>query len=346
MIVVIIAGGSGTRLWPLSTPEYPKHLLKINGDTKSLVQQTYDRASQLADKVYIVTEAGHVQHVKDQLSNLPEDAFIVEPARRGTSSCIIAALVHIAKDNDNDEPIVFLSADHYVRDVAGFKHSFKIAAKISQESQRITLVGVEPDYPATGFGYIQKGELFDEATYTFEVHSFKEKPDHDTAQSYLKSGNYLWNSGYFVGSINTFKKAMQDYTPDLLSNYNKLVEATPDTYQDIYLSFENISIDYALIEKVQNLLVVPASFDWLDLGSFSDLHKAIGSDSQGNSSKGLLETEKVANSYIENQEEKPMVVIGLDNVVIINSKNGILVARKDMSQKIGEVSKRLKKKGE
>lgn len=346
MIVVIIAGGSGTRLWPLSTPDYPKHLLKINGDTKSLMQQTYDRAAKLADKVYVVTEAGHVDHVKTQLSNLPDDAFIVEPARRGTSSCILAALAHIAKDNDSDEPIVFLSADHYVRDIAGFKHSFKIAAKISQESKRIVLVGVEPDYPATGFGYIQKGELFDEATYTFEVHSFKEKPDHDTAQGYLKSGQYLWNSGYFVGSINTFKSAMQDYNSGLLSNYNRLCEATEAEYKDVYLSFENISIDYALIEKVKNLLVVPSSFDWLDLGSFSDLHKAIGSDQKGNSINGLVEPEAVNNSYIENQDEKPMVVIGLDNVVIINSKNGILVARKDMSQKIGEVSKRLKAKGE
>jgi mannose-1-phosphate guanylyltransferase len=341
MIVVIIAGGSGTRLWPLSTPEYPKHLLKINGSDKTLVQSTYDRAKQLTDKIYVVTEAGHVHHVQEQLPELPESSFIVEPARRGTSSCIIASLEHVAKENDPDEPIVFLAADHYIRDVRGFVHSFKIAAKISQDNSQIVLVGVEPDYPAIGFGYIQKDDLLDEATFTFKVHSFKEKPDHETAQKYVSSGQYLWNCGYFVGSVNTFKKSMQEFAPELLNNYEKLTSTeNDDQYKEIYLGFESISIDYALIEKVQNLLVVPASFDWMDLGSYGDLHKAAGSDTTGNHIKGNVQTEEIENCYVQNHEEKPVAVIGLDNVVVINTPNGVLVARKDLSQKVGDVSKR------
>lgn len=343
MIVVIIAGGSGTRLWPLSTPDYPKHLLKVNGDEMSLMQRTYERAKSLTDKIYIATEAGHIHHVREQLSDLPEDAFIVEPARRGTSNCMLASLVHIAKHNDADEPIVFLAADHYIRDLRGFEHSFKVASETSQAHDSLVLVGIEPDYPATGFGYIQKGDLIDDGKFVFSVHSFKEKPDHETAMRYLKSGNYLWNSGYFVGSVNTFKHAMEVYAPDVYAQYQQLATATPETYTEIYLAFESISIDYALIEKVGNLLVVPSSFDWMDLGSFSDLHKAAVNDADGNNVKGLVETEEVQNSFVINHEDKPIAVIGLDNIVVVNTANGILIARKDMAQQVGDVSKRFKK---
>ena len=340
MIVVIIAGGSGTRLWPLSTPEYPKHLLKVNGDDRSLLQHTYDRAKQLADTIYIVSEAGHIKHVKGQLPDLPADRFIVEPARRGTASCIVAALAQVASKHKADEPIVFLHADHYIRDTAGFVHSVSLAADTAAHEKRMVLVGVEPDYPATGFGYIQKGELLQRDGYVYQVHSFKEKPDYDTAQTYVKSGNYLWNCGYFVGSIAIFTDAMKAYAPGLHTNYEKLSKAPKADYEAVYLSFENVAIDYALIENVKDLLVVPASFDWMDLGSFSDMYKAVDHNEQGNHLLGRVEMAEVENSFIQNHEDKPLAVIGLDNVVVVNAPNGIVVARKDLSQKVGEVSKR------
>lgn len=339
MIAVIIAGGSGTRLWPLSTPDYPKHLLKVGGDESSLLQNTYNRAKRLADKIYVVSEAGHIDHVKDQLPELGDEAFIVEPARRGTANCIVAALVSVAKQADADEPIAILSADHYIRDINGFVHSFKIASKTSKQTNRIVLVGVEPDYPATSFGYIEKGELIDEQTFVFNVQSFKEKPDYNTAVSYLASGKFLWNCGYFVGSINTFKGAMEHHATELFNNYQKLTQASVNNYTDTYLSFESNSIDYALIEKVPDLLVVPASFDWIDLGSYGDLHRAVDSDNKGNHVHGNVETEDLTNSFVQNHEDKPVVVIGLNNVVVINTPNGILVARKDLAQKVGDVSK-------
>ncbi len=341
---MIIAGGSGTRLWPLSTPSYPKHLLKINGDNKSLLQNTYERAKGISSAIYVVTEAGHAHHIKEQLPELTDDAFIVEPARRGTASCIVAALAHVQSRHDNDEPIAVLSADHYIRDVAGFEHSFKVASKSSQDSSRIVLVGVEPDYPAIGFGYIQKDALFDEKSFVFNVHSFKEKPDYNTAKQYVKSGKYLWNCGYFVGSVNTFKQAMEANAPDLFANYEKLVKVANSDYEKTYLAFENNTIDYGLIEKVPDLLVVPASFDWMDLGSFGDIHKAVESDERGNHVHGQVEIEDMENSFIQNHEDKPVAVIGLDNVVVINSPDGILVARKDLAQKVGEVSKRITSK--
>ncbi len=341
MIAVIIAGGSGTRLWPLSTPDYPKHLLTVSGDTKSLLQHTYERARRLASEVYVVSEAGHIEHVKKQLAELPADHFIVEPARRGTASCIVAALVHVAKRHDAAEPVLFSHADHFIRDTEGFVGSFTVAAETAQKHSQIVLVGVEPDYPATGFGYIEKAGALPVESVAYDVHSFKEKPDYATAQAYLKSGKYLWNAGYFVGSVNTFVRAMEQFAPDLAGNYKQLSAASDSDYQSTYLAFENVAIDYALIEKVQGLLVVPASFDWMDLGSFGDMHKAVDSDELGNHVMGNVELEGVENAFIQNYEDRPLAVVGLDDVVVVNSPNGILVARKDAAQKIGEISKRI-----
>lgn len=343
MIVVIIAGGSGTRLWPLSTPEYPKHLLKINGDDRSLLQHTYDRARAMTDKVYVVSDNSHIEHVREQLSELPEDAFIVEPARRGTASCIVAALAYISKRHDPDEPIASVAADHYIRDKAGFTHSFQVANDVASSEKRIVLVGVEPDYPATGLGYIQKDGLLNKDLFVYNVHSFREKPEFDVAKSYVASGNYLWNCSYFIATLNTFKDTMRERAPELYENYERLAGASDKDYEAVYLSFENVAIDYALMEKVPDLLVVPASFDWMDLGSFGDLHKAIGGNKQGNYMSGTVEIEAVLNSFVINQEDKPIAVIGLDNVVVINTPNGILIARKDLAQKVGEVSKRFNK---
>lgn len=341
MIVVIIAGGSGTRLWPLSTPDYPKHLLRINGDDRSLLQHTYDRARQLTDKVYVVSDSSHIDHVKEQLAELPGEAFIVEPARRGTANCIVAALAYVGKRHDQDEPIASIHADHYIRDTDGFNHSFKVATEVSKEQGKIVLVGVEPDHPATGFGYIQKGEVIDENRFVYAVKSFKEKPEFDVAQQYMSSGNYLWNCGYFVGSTNTFKQKMETFAPDLLKSYQKLADAPETDYRDTYLGLTSDAIDYALIEKVQDLLVVPASFDWMDLGSFGDLHKAVGGDQLGNHVHGKVELESAQNSYVHNEEDKPVAVIGLDNVAVINTPQGLLITRKDLSQKVGDVSKRI-----
>jgi mannose-1-phosphate guanylyltransferase/mannose-6-phosphate isomerase len=344
MIVVIIAGGSGTRLWPLSTPDYPKHLLSLTG-SRSLLQYTYERASKITKDIYVVTDSSHAKHLKEQLPDLDEKAFIVEPARRGTASCIVAGIECVARHHDADEPIAFVHADHYVRDFDAFRHTFRVAAQITKREKRIVLIGVEPDYPAESFGYIEKGEIFDEDAFVFTVKRFKEKPDYETARRYVNSGRYLWNCGYFVASTNTFLAAMQAYAPELQKEYQALqASRSKEAYKATYLSFENIAIDYALIEKTDNLLVVPAAFDWMDLGSFGDLHKAVQSDKQGNHICGeQVELEDVENSYIRNDGRLPVAVIGLDNVAVISTPNGILITRKDLAQKVGDISKRFKK---
>jgi mannose-1-phosphate guanylyltransferase len=347
MIVVIIAGGSGTRLWPLSTPDYPKQLLKLTND-KSMVQNTYERAKKLGRDIYVVPDVSHAHHVKEQLPELDDNHFVTEPGRRGTANCIVAALAHIAKRHKHDEPIAFVHADHHIRDVQGFTKSFKIAADISKRRKEIALIGIEPTFPATAFGYIERDGELEDGLNVYSVESFKEKPDFATAKRYVASGQYLWNCGYFVGSVDVFLQEMEQYAPVLKANYEALL-AIPDEssrqYTNTYLQFENEVIDIALIEKSKNLVVVPASFDWMDIGSFKDLHEANESDEQGNHFRGQnIYEDEVENAYVRNEEDKPVVVIGLDNVVVINTPNGILVARKDLSQKVKDAVARMDQK--
>lgn len=347
MIIVIIAGGSGTRLWPLSTSEYPKQLLKLTND-KSLVQNTYDRVKLLSDEIYVVPDISHAHFIKEQLPQVDEDHFVVEPGRRGTANCMLAALVHIQKRHDHDEPIVFLWADHHVRDIDGFVRSFKLAAEATTKKGRLALIGVEPVYPATGFNYIERNGEVEGLHDTYDVVRFTEKPDFKTAKKFIASGTYLWNSGYFFGSVNTIVKTMTNEAPDLLANYQKLVDAGDPhgkKYEDTYLALESDTTDAALMEKSKNLMVVSASFDWMDLGSFKDLHDANESDEQGNHFYGdKIYPIEVENVYVRNEEDKPVAVIGLDNIVVINTKDGILVARKDLSQKVGDVAKEIQAK--
>jgi mannose-1-phosphate guanylyltransferase len=336
MITVIIAGGSGTRLWPLSTSRYPKHFLKLVDDV-SLLQATYNRAKKLSDKVYIVTAgAGQLSLVREQLPELADDNFIVEPDRRDTAGCFVIALNHIRTRHDADEPIAFMHADHCIRDVKGFVYSFRTAERMSRKTGRIALVGIEPTYAATGFGYIQKDGLVEGSDFVYDVAMFKEKPSFATARNYVQSGNYLWNAGYFVGSLNTFLATMEQYAPELKQNYEKLTAAGDHgQFEAAFLSFDKIAIDYALMEKAKNLVVVPASFDWMDVGSFADAHKVAETDEIGNFTQGYVELDGVQNSYIRNEDDaKPVAVIGLDNIVVVNTANGILVARKDLSQNV------------
>jgi len=344
MIAVIIAGGSGTRLWPLSTNTYPKQLLKLT-NKRSMVQNTYDRAKHLSKNIYVVPDVSHAHHIKKQLPELKDENFVVEPGRRGTANCIVAALAHISKKHGADEPVAFVSADHHIRDVEGFAHSFNFAAEVSSSKKKIVLVGIEPTYPSTGFGYIERDGSVDGFTGAYKVASFKEKPEFEIAKTYVSAGNYLWNCGYFVGSVNTFLAEMSKYAPELKNNYDKLVridDSGSKPYETTYQSFANDSIDYALIEKSEDLLVVPASFDWMDVGSFSDLHDVVELDEKRNYIHGEnVHVLDVENMYIRSEEDKPIAVIGLDNIVIINTKDGILVARKDVSKRVGEIAKKI-----
>ena len=344
MITVIIAGGSGTRLWPLSTGDYPKHLLKLTSE-RSLLQSAYDRAVRVGESVYIVTEAGHAHHVKDQLPGLDEANFLIEPGRRGTGNCIVFALDIITRRHGDTVPIAFVHSDHNIRDIEGYAHSLQVAAEESEKSHKITLVGIEPTFPSTAFGYIERDSFVEGSDEAYNIQSFKEKPVFEVAQQYVHAGNYLWNCGYFVGSVSTFMDEIRKVSSELTSNFEALSQITEplsQEYNDVYLSFDDQVIDYALAEKSTNLAVVPATFDWADIGSFKDLHEANESDEKGNFFKGAaIYDDELENVYIHNEEDKPIVVIGLDNIVVVNTPNGILVARKDRSQKVKDAVEKI-----
>ena len=341
MIVALIAGGAGTRLWPLSTPDYPKHLLTVTGD-QSLLQMAYDRAKRMSDDIYIVTEASHAHHVKDQLSDLKDDAFIVEPARRNTTGCFLAALVRAKRDHPADEPIAIIWADHYIRDIDGFVESFRVAGDASKKYCRPVLVGVEPTYPTTGFGYIHKGPLLDGEQLVHEVEGFKEKPHLELAQEFFRSGEYLWNCGYLVGTLEAFEKTMQADCPKLWDYYQKLLAAAEqgeEAYKQAYLDLESIQLEYTFNELARNILTIPGIFTWLDIGAFKDLDAVTESDEKGNSivaSQGKVAIIETENTYIRNDDKKPIAVVGVDNIVVVSTPAGILVARKDQSQKVNE----------
>lgn len=341
MIAVINAGGSGSRLWPLSTPDYPKHLLKIGNNGHTLMQAAYDRVNGFADDIYVITEQGHAKHVTDQLPDLDKEHVIIEPARRGTASCLLLALDHIGERHGDDEPLVFMHADHVIRDVDGFRATVKHAAEVSVKEGSMVLLGVEPSFPSTGFGYIKKGPLVSSsgAREVFKIDSFKEKPDRVTAEKFVRDGHYLWNMGYFAAPLKVFVETMKQDAPKLHEGYNVLKDASDK--QEAYLGLEDDAIDYALIEKATNLLVVPGTFDWMDVGNFQDLHTVEQHDDDGNAISGEFATELVTNSYLHNDTDQKIAVIGLDNVAVVATEHGLVVTNRNHAHKVGDVSKKL-----
>ncbi len=343
MIVVIIAGGSGTRLWPLSTHNYPKHLLRLTNEN-SLLQNTLERVKKLTDtdRIFVVSEASHAHHVVEQLSDLPEENILIEPARRGTASCFLLALNAIRERGLDDQAIFFLWSDHIVRDQRGFAATAKQAGELAEKMKKIVFVGIEPTYPSTGLGYMEKGDrLPDSFKNGFELKKFVEKPDKKTAEEYFRSGNYLWNTGYLIATQTTLEREIEEHSPRLWKDYQAL-RGSEDA-KETYLGFESEAIDMALSEHVDDGLVVPATFDWLDIGSFHDLHGVSAQDTDGNYVNGEhVELEQVSNSFVRNEQSLPVAVIGLDNIAVVATEHGILVTNKTYAQKVGEVSKRFK----
>ena len=344
MISVIIAGGSGTRLWPLSTPDYPKHLLKLTNEN-SLLQNSVERARRLSanQDIFVIPESSHSHHVQEQLPDLPTDNLLIEPARKGTANCALMAMQHIKKLGlPSDEPIAIMWADQLIRDEQGFSKTFEHAGRLAKQYQKVVFIGAEPSYPSTGFGYMEHGQEIDGESDAYELVSFHEKPDHATAEKYFSSGKFFWNMGNLVTTLETFEESIQAYSPDFWRDYQKLLGS--DNLQETYLSLEPDAIDYAFSEKVKGAIVIPGSFDWADIGSFGDLHSISVQDEAGNYVNGEnIVLDGVTNSYIHNKNGLPTAIIGLDNVVVIHSEHGILVTNKNFAQKVGDVSKRLKK---
>lgn len=347
MIIVIIAGGQGTRLWPLSTNHKPKHLLSLTNE-KSLLRNTYERVQKLTDKVYVIPEVSHADQILEQLPELESDHLFIEPGRRGTASCVLLALAKLQAEYGEDENVAFLHADHHITNTKLFNDAVKLASNSAKQKNTISLIGLNPTYPATGFGYIKMGEKAEglNDAEVFEVDSFVEKPDQATAEEYVRSGQYLWNLGLFAGPIKSFVTACQEHSPSLYAGYTSLVDAIndKDKLDAAYMNLPNEPIDTALIEKVPNLLVVPGAFGWADIGSFSDLHEVLGTKADnvvrtnGNQTS-LMDCDGCL--VMNTNNEKPVIAIGLRDIVVIDTPNGTLVCHKRRSQDIKKALEQL-----
>lgn len=344
MVIVIIAGGSGTRLWPLSQGNHPKHLLSLTGET-SLLQNTFKRSRMICDQVYVATEASHSDEVARQLPDMAEHQLIIEPARRGTASCIALALARLRQHHPDSEQVVFLHADHHITDGVGFARTVQAAAAAAVARNSIALIGLKPVNPATGFGYIQCGQelAIEQGLPVYKVTSFKEKPALEVAEQYVESGNYLWNLGLFAAPIATFEREMDNHAPELGKAYRELVVTADNktAHTAAYLMMVNQPIDTALIEKTPNLVVIPGSFDWADIGSFFDLHKILSAQTaDGNALSGDVHMINCDDSMIH-ATTKPIIAIGLSGVIVVDTPDGLLVCAKEQSQLVGELSKKL-----
>lgn len=337
MIIVVIAGGEGSRLWPLSTPSHPKHLLSLVDD-KSLLQNTILRIKDTAKDIYIMPELSHVQEVKKQLPEFA-DNIILEPARRGTAHCILYALAHLKNKIPSDEVVVFLHADHHIQDNKAFVETIVATSDVAKQLSKLALIGISPSYPATGFGYIKIGnKLMEKSSLpVYEVDKFVEKPNESTAQKYLKSKNYLWNLGLFAATIGTFEKEIRENNTDLWSRYEALLNSDADAK---YLDFPNEAIDTALIEKVPDLVVLPGKFDWADIGSFADLYKILD-NGKNNVHKGNIHGIDSKNNLVI-ANNKPIITIGIEDMIVVDSDEGILICPKDKCQLVKEGVKKLK----
>ncbi|MEX0919663.1 MAG: sugar phosphate nucleotidyltransferase, partial [Candidatus Saccharimonadales bacterium] len=328
-----------------STPDKPKHLMKINGD-RSLLQDAYARAAMFSGNVYVVTNKSHSKLVTEQLKDeLDESHIIVEPERRGTASAITLALAKLSVEYGQDEVVGFIHADHNIADKEAFKSAVVQAGEVASSSGTIALIGINPDYPATGFGYIKKAQKL--AKDVFKVAAFEEKPDAATAEGYVMSGQYLWNLGLFAGNISTFIAEMSMNSKDLFKAYEDLrsaIAANKD-YGDIYKAMVNQPIEPVLIEKTDKLVVLRGGFDWMDIGSYKDLHEALPkSDTHGNAIDGQVVTIDTTESIVIEQTGRPVAVLGLDNVAVISTDKGILICHKEYSQRVKEVAEAFKSK--
>lgn len=347
---IIMAGGTGSRLWPLSRELYPKQFLTVTGE-QSMLQQTVARLSGLEHTApVLICNEEHRFIAAEQMrtGGYEHGGIILEPVGRNTAPAIaLAALQAVANAEGSEEPILLvLAADHIIEDTDAFKAAIEKALPFAQNNQLITF-GIVPTAPETGYGYIKSGERTGNA---FSVSEFVEKPELATAQEYLLSGNYYWNSGMFLFKASRYLEELAKFSPDILDVCKKAI-ATPEQDLDfvrvnkaIFETCPNDSVDYAVMEKSKNVMVVPMDAGWSDVGSFSALWEVSAKDENNNVIKGDVIEVDSSNNYIY-AENKLVCTVGVDNLVIIETKDAILVANKDQVQNVKTIVKKIKSAG-
>jgi len=342
---VILSGGSGTRLWPLSRKQYPKQYLPLAGDN-TMLQETILRLNgldNLAEPI-IICNADHRFLVAEQCEQIDiiNPIILLEPVGRNTAPAIAAAALQSLKDSD-DAVLLVLSADHVIQDIKAFHAAIDIASNQAQEGKLATF-GIVPTDANTGYGYIKASKEDDNGAH--KVEKFVEKPDLQTAQAYLEQGNYLWNSGMFMFKAATLIDELTTHSPEIVTSVNNAVNNAEQDLDFIRLdkqAFESSpsdSIDYALMEKSDNVVVVLLDAQWNDIGSWSALHDIAAKDSNGNAIQGDVFTEDTTNTYIHANHHM-VATIGVQDLVIVDTPNATLIATKDKAQEVKKIVERL-----
>ena len=341
--VVIMAGGIGSRLWPLSTPEVPKQFIDVLGVGRSLIQLTVDRFAPVckAENFWVVTGEKYVPMVKEQLPDIPEGQILAEPEGRNTAPCIAYASWKIHQ-KDPSANIVVTPADAIVLRTEAFTETIAKALAFTDERDAIVTVGIAPTRPETGYGYIHAAESL--RGQIMKVSEFREKPDLDTALGYLQDGHYFWNAGIFVWNVNTIIQELRAYAPQIADVMDRLAPSffTAKESEELHRLFptcEKISIDYAVMEKSPRIFVIAEDLGWSDLGSWGSVMSHIPADEDGNVAVGKdVRLHGCRNCFVHTAEEKTVVVEGLDGYIVSESRDRLLVCRLSQEQHIKDYS--------
>lgn len=345
--LVIMAGGVGSRFWPMSTAEKPKQFIDVLGVGKTLIQLTVERFGDLVspENVWVVTNQKYAPIVEEQLPDIPKSNILCEPCRRNTAPCIAYVSWRI-KSNDPKANIVVTPSDHIVMDTAEFQRVIKECMRFTSETDAIVTLGMKPNRPETGYGYIQ-ADLSTSSLRNKEIYrvdSFREKPDLKTAEEYIKKNYYFWNAGIFIWNINTIVNAFRIYQPTMAKIFESMlpVYGTDEEQTVINERFpecENISVDYAIMEKAEEIFVCPADFGWSDLGTWGSLHGQSKKDLYGNATIGpninLIESH---NCIVHTTQEKKVVIQGLDGYIVAEKENTLLICKLSEEQRIKQFS--------
>ena len=352
--VVILAGGQGTRLWPISLKARPKQFLDLAGGGRSLLQETVRRALELTGsirQVLVLTQFAHASLVREQLPDLPQENLLIEPVGRNTAACLGLAAITLSQNLGDlaasKAVMLTLPVDHMFRDEEPWFRAVRTAVMAAARTKSLVAIGLTPTYPATGFGYQHLGGKI-ELDLPLDVHAirkFVEKPPKELAQTFLESGEYLWNTGTYAWNVAAFLAALAEHAPDLFSGLGSLgnpVDA--ELLAKVYPTFASVSVDHAVMEKAQNVLTVRADFERIDVGSLASLPEIWQPDAQGNVSLGEFLAENSQDNIVYN-DNGLVALIGVKDLIVIRTGKTILVCPRDKAQEIKNVVAELTRRG-
>lgn len=348
---VLMAGGRGERFWPHSRVETPKQVLKIGSDQPLLVESVERLFPLIPEENVFISTGEHLeQSFRRVLSDYPKLGWIVEPAQRDTAAAIGFALAKIRHQVQDDFVAVILGSDYRITNPAVFRKHLEAAVRMAQEGSVVTL-GIKPTRPATGYGYLRKGELVrDEDIPAYSVGEFKEKPDLQQAQEYLEVGSYLWNSGMFITSASVMLAEIKKYLPDHHAGFERLasVDFDPAVTQEVFEGLPKISIDFGVMEKTDRLLVLESSFNWDDLGDWRALDRIIDHDSNGNAVNGLWAGLETKNCLIVGDKTNPdrlIATLGVSDLIVVDTPDALLVCDRGAVANMKELVHHIRDKG-